>query len=377
MSRTLVVTNDFPPSAGGIQSYVHGMARRQPQGSIVVFASKWAGAAQFDAALGFPVHRYRSSMMLPTPDVASRAASIAREYGCTSVWFGAMAPLAKIAPSLRRRSGIVRAVASTHGHEVGWAAIPGARGALRSMARGLDVVTYLGEYTRSRLAPVVGDRVELRHLPGGVDVDTFHPGVDGFPLRARLGLADRPVVVCVSRLMARKGQDALIRALPNIQRRVPDAALLIVGGGPYKAELERMVTDLGLTRDVVLTGMVPWEALPEYYRAGDVFAMPCRTRRGGLDVEGLGLVYLEASACGLPVVAGDSGGAPDAVIDGTTGLVVSGRSDAQIAAAVTDLLSDADLASGMGIAGRAWAEREWRWETLAARLSSMFLSSAA
>jgi phosphatidylinositol alpha-1,6-mannosyltransferase len=187
-----------------------------------------------------------------------------------------------------------------------------------------------------------------------VDVDTYHPSVDGERVRLRLGLADRPVVVCVSRLVPRKGQDMLIRAMPEIRRRVPDAALLIVGGGPYRATLEKLARQTGVERDVVFTG-----------------AMPCRTRNRGLDVEGLGIVYLEASATGLPVVAGDSGGAPDAVREGETGYVVRGRDVAQLADRVATLLADRDLARQLGAAGRAWVEREWRWETQAQRMAAL------
>ncbi|GAB3811613.1 hypothetical protein GCM10027605_51960 [Micromonospora zhanjiangensis] len=248
--------------------------------------------------------------------MARRAAELARAYDCDTVWFGAAAPLGLLARGLRRRAGIGRAVALTHGHEVGWAALPGARTLLRRIARDSDVVTYLGEYTRTRLARAVDGLTDLRRLAPGVDVEAYHPGVDGAPVRARHGLADRPVVVCVSRLVPRKGQDALIRALPAIRRRVPDAALLIVGGGPYRPALEKLARRVGVDRDVVFTGSVPAAELPMHYAAGDVYAMPCRTRNRGLDVEGLGIVYLEASATGLPVVAGDSGGAPDAVREG-------------------------------------------------------------
>ncbi|GFJ92511.1 hypothetical protein Prum_061530 [Phytohabitans rumicis] len=192
--------------------------------------------------------------------------------------------------------------------------------------------------------------------------------MDGSEIRARHGLADRPVVVCVSRLVPRKGQDALIRAMPAVRRRVPDAALLIVGGGPHRSTLERLA---GPVDGVVFTGSVPAAELPAHYAAGDVFAMPCRTRNRGLDVEGLGIVYLEASATGLPVVAGDSGGAPDAVREGETGYVVSGRDVEQIADRVATLLSDRELASRMGAAGRAWVEREWRWDTQADRMAAL------
>lgn len=371
MSRTLLITNDFPPRPGGIQSFVHNLAVRQPPGSVVVYASSWRDAEKFDADQPFEVVRERTRVLLPTPLVARRAARLARAYDCDTVWFGAAAPLGLLASGLRRRAGIRRAVALTHGHEVGWAALPGARSALRRIGRGVDVTTYLGEYTRVRLARALDGLTELRRLAPGVDVETYHPGVDGEPVRARLGLADRPVVVCVSRLVPRKGQDALIRALPEIRRRVPDAALLVVGGGPYRATLEKLARQAGVERDVVFTGSVPSAELPAHYAAGDVYAMPCRTRNRGLDVEGLGIVYLEASATGLPVVAGDSGGAPDAVREGETGYVVRGRDVAQLADRVATLLADRDLARQLGAAGRAWVEREWRWETQAERMATL------
>ncbi|MFI7427207.1 glycosyltransferase family 4 protein [Micromonospora sp. NPDC049836] len=371
MSRTLLITNDFPPRPGGIQSFVHHLAIRQPAGSVVVYASSWRGAAKFDADQPFEVVRERTKVLLPTPLIARRAAKLARAYDCDTVWFGAAAPLGLLAAGLRRRAGIRRAVALTHGHEAGWATLPGARSALRRIGRGVDVTTYLGEYTRVRLARVLDGVTELRRLAPGVDVDTYHPAVDGERVRVRLGLADRPVVVCVSRLVPRKGQDMLIRALPEIRRRVPDAALLIVGGGPYRAVLEKLARQTGVDRDVVFTGSVPSAELPAHYAAGDVYAMPCRTRNRGLDVEGLGIVYLEASATGLPVVAGDSGGAPDAVREGETGYVVRGRDVAQLADRVATLLADRDLARQFGAAGRAWVEREWRWETQAERMAAL------
>ncbi|MFC0504426.1 glycosyltransferase family 4 protein [Micromonospora costi] len=371
MTRTLLITNDFPPRPGGIQSFVHNLAVRQPTGSVVVYASSWRGADKFDADQPFEVIRERTRVLLPTPLVARRAARLARAYDCDTVWFGAAAPLGLLAAGLRRRAGIRRVVALTHGHEVGWAALPGARAALRRIGRGADVVTYLGEYTRTRLARALDGLTELHRLAPGVDVDTYHPDVDGEPVRTRLGLSDRPVVVCVSRLVPRKGQDMLIRAMPEIRRRVPDAALLVVGGGPYRAALEKLARQAGVDRDVVFTGSVPAADLPAHYAAGDVYAMPCRTRNRGLDVEGLGIVYLEASATGLPVVAGDSGGAPDAVRAGETGYVVRGHDVAQLADRVSRLLADRDLARQLGASGRAWVEREWRWETQAERMAGL------
>ncbi|HEV7825725.1 MAG TPA: glycosyltransferase family 4 protein [Mycobacteriales bacterium] len=375
MTRTLIVTNDFPPRPGGIQAFVHGLAVRQPAGSLVVYAPAWRGAAAFDAAQPFEVVRHPTSLMLPVPDVARRATDLVRTHGCDTVWFGAAAPLGLLAPALRR-AGAERVVAQTHGHEVGWAQLPGARRMLRRIARGADVVTYLGEYTRRRLAAAVDGLTDLRRLPPGVDTEVFRPDVDGTEVRARLGLGDRPVVVCVSRLVPRKGQDVLIRALPEIRRRVPGAALLLVSGGPDAPRLQRLAVHAGVADDVVFTGSVPWEELPRYFAAGDVFAMPCRTRRRGLDVEGLGIVYLEASATGLPVVAGDSGGAPDAVREGETGYVVDGRSVEQVADRVARLLADPGLAARMGAAGRAWVEAEWRWDTLAARMGQLLRPGA-
>lgn len=362
--RTLVVSNDFPPRAGGIQAFVHSLASRQPDGEIVVYAPSWKGAAAFDAEQGFPVVRHPTSLMLPTPDVLRRAREVARAEGCDRVWFGAAAPLGLLARPL----ALTRSVASTHGHEVGWALLPGARQVLRRIGRDVDVVTYLGEYTKARLAPVVP---RLERLPSGVDTELFRPGAGGAEVRSRLGLVDRPVVVCVSRLVPRKGQDVLIRALPAIRRRVPDATLLVVGGGPDLARLERLSREEGVASSVVLTGSVPWAELPAHYDAGDVFAMPCRTRRAGLEVEGLGIVFLEASATGLPVVAGRSGGSPDAVLDGVTGHVVDGRSVAAVAESVGSLLADPERSRAMGAAGRAWVEQEWRWDVLAGRLREL------
>jgi phosphatidylinositol alpha-1,6-mannosyltransferase len=365
--RTLVVTNDFPPRPGGIQAFVHALASRLPDGEVVGYAPAWKGAAAFDAAQRFPVVRHPGSLMLPTPDVLRRARDIAAAEGCDRVWFGAAAPLGLLARPL----AMERSVASTHGHEVGWALLPGARQLLRRIGRDVDVVTYLGDYTRHRLAPALGPRATLAQLSSGVDTALFHPQAGGADVRRRLGLTGRPVIVCVSRLVPRKGQDVLIRALPAVRRRVPDTALLCVGGGPDAPRLQRLAAEHGVAGDVVLTGSVAWEELPAHYAAGDVFAMPCRSRRAGLEVEGLGIVFLEASATGLPVVAGRSGGSPDAVLDGRTGVVVDGTSVAAVADAVAGLLGDPARAKAMGAAGRAWVEQQWRWDVLAERLRGL------
>jgi phosphatidylinositol alpha-1,6-mannosyltransferase len=373
--RTLLVTNDFPPRPGGIQQFLHNLAIRQPDGELVVYASTWRDPKQFDAEQPYPVVRDRTGVLLPTPRVARRVAELARAEGCDRVWFGAAAPLGLLAQGLRKRAGVRRAVGITHGHEIGWAALPAARSALRRIADGNDVLTYLGEYQRVRLAKALGERTRLQRLAPGVDSTMYHPDVDGGSVRARHGLTGRPVIVCVSRLVPRKGQDTLVRALPLVRKAIPDAALLLVGGGPHRPTVQRLARELDVADHVVLTGSVPWSDLPMHYAAGDVFAMPCRTRNRGLDVEGLGIVYLEASAVGLPVIAGDSGGAPDAVREGETGFVVPGRDVETLAARLVELLSDEALRAKMGAAGRAWVEQEWGWDLQARRLRDLLRGS--
>jgi phosphatidylinositol alpha-1,6-mannosyltransferase len=236
---------------------------------------------------------------------------------------------------------------------------------LQRIAGHLDVLTYISEYTRSRLEPALGRRTRLAQLSPGVDVDRFTPDADGAAVRRRYGLGEAPVVVCVSRLVARKGQDVLVAGWPRVLARHPGARLLLVGGGPAEASLRRAVAARGLSDSVVLAGPTPSAELPGHYAAGDVFAMPCRTRRGGLDVEGLGMVFLEAAACGRPVVAGTSGGAPETVQEGVTGHVVDPRSPEAVADLLADLLDDPARARAMGAAGRAWVEQRWSWTTIA------------
>jgi phosphatidyl-myo-inositol dimannoside synthase len=374
MTRVLIVTNDYPPRKGGIQSFVHALATRLPADGVVVYAPAWPGATEFDARQPFPVIRHPRSLMLPLPAVGRRACALLAEYGCDSVLFGAAAPLGLLAPRLRR-AGAQRIVGLTHGHEAGWAALPAARSLLHRIGDEVDVLTYLAEYFRIRLARALSAEAAGRmvRLAPGVDPGEFRPGAGGARIRGQLGIAPgRPVVVCVSRLVPRKGQDMLIRAWPQVRSGlVSDPLLLLVGDGPDRQRLARLADAAGVGDSVVFTGPVSPADLPAYYDAGNVFAMPCRTRRGGLDVEGLGIVYLEASATGLPVVGGDSGGAPDAVLDGETGYVVPGRNVAALAERLTALLSDPAGAAAMGDKGRGWIEREWTWDLVARRLQDI------
>jgi len=371
MTKVLIVTNDFPPRRGGIQSFVHALALRLPADEVVVYAPAWAGAAEFDARQPFPVIRHPRSLMLPLPSVGARACALLAEHGCDTVLFGAAAPLGLLAPRLRR-AGAQRIIGITHGHEAGWAALPGARSLLRRIGDDVDLLTYLAEYFRIRLAKALSPDAAGRmvKLAPGVDPAFFSPGAGGARIRRELGIApDRPVVVCVSRMVPRKGQDTLIRAWPTVSAAVAgDPALLLVGDGPYRPRLARLASEAQVAGSVIFTGPVSWDDLPAYYDAGNIFAMPCRTRRAGLDVEGLGIVYLEASATGLPVIGGDSGGAPDAILAGETGYVVPGRSVDALAQRLIELLADPARATAMGEKGQAWIDREWTWDLVARRL---------
>ncbi|WP_433510059.1 glycosyltransferase family 4 protein [Nonomuraea sp. CA-143628] len=360
MTGVLIVTNDFPPRPGGIQSFVHGLALRTP--GVAVYAPAWQGCADFDRRQPYRIVRHPTSLMLPTPSVARRAAGLLAEQRADTVVFGSAAPLGLLAPGLRA-AGARRVVMLTHGHEASWASAPLFRGALRRIGAHADVVTYLGEYTRARLAAAISPAKLVRLAPG-VDTGQFHPDA----AKAELGLAGRPVVICVSRLVPRKGQDQLIRAWPRVLRAVPESVLLFVGGGPYRGRLEKLARG---HESIRFTGTVPAGSLAGYYAAADVFAMPCRTRLGGVDVEGLGIVFLEASATGLPVIAGASGGAPDAVRHGETGLVVDGTDVAEVAAALIELLGDPERARKMGARGRDWIAGEWTWDLVAARFHAL------
>ncbi|WP_179472664.1 glycosyltransferase family 4 protein [Mycolicibacterium vinylchloridicum] len=374
MTRILLVTNDFPPRRGGIQSYLEQFVNRLAatgEHQLTVYAPKWKGALAYDRAAGYRIVRHPGTLMLPEPGVDRRMRALIAEHGIETVWFGAAAPLALLA-NRARGAGARRVLASTHGHEVGWSMLPVARSALRRIGTDADVVTYVSHYTRGRIASAFGPAAALEHLPPGVDSDRFRPDpVARAELRARHGLGERPTVLCLSRLVPRKGQDMLIKALPEIRRRIDDAVLVIVGGGPYAEDLHKLADTVGVKDNVVFTGAVPGAELPGHYAMADVFAMPCRTRGSGLDVEGLGIVFLEASATGVPVVAGDSGGAPEAVVDGETGRVVDGRSVEQIADAVSGILADSKLAARMGEAGRRWVQTDWSWSAHTARLSEL------
>jgi phosphatidylinositol alpha-1,6-mannosyltransferase len=364
--RVLLVTNDFPPRVGGIQSYLWNIYRRLDGHGIEVrvLAPAFAGDAAFDATCGVEVVRRPRSVAWPTPALERQIRELSRDADVVA--FGAVVPMNLIGPRLDRPL-----VVHTHGFEVAWARVPGLRAALRRICRAASVITVVSDFTRRFVERAVGQPEKIHLLRTGVDLERFSPAADGSDVRARYGLDDRPVVACVSRLVARKGQDQIIRALAVARATVPGAAALIVGGGPMRSRLEARARALGIADAVVFTGEVAEKELAAHYAAGDVFAMPCRSRYAGLEVEGLGLVYLEAQACARPAITGDSGGAPEAVIPEETGLVVPGKASRPLAEALSRLLGDPARARAMGEAGRRFVEREHRWEDVVGRYRTM------
>lgn len=375
--KTLFVTNDFGPRAGGIETFIIGLIERLPKSSIIVYTSAQENTEAYDAEwlrnFGVEVMRDKAKILLPTPRVNRAVARIVSEREIRTVAFGAAAPLAWMSSKLRK-AGAERIVALTHGHEVWWAKVFPFNLILRRIGSTTDSLTYLGDFTRSAISKALTSKsaAAMQKIAPGIDIEHFKE-MDATALRQSLELNEKKVIVSVGRLVHRKGQDFLIESMPQILKQVPDAHLLLVGQGPYRAHLEKLVTKRSLQKNVSFIGRIQYKDLPGYICVGDIFAMPSRSRFAGLEVEGLGIVYLEASACGLPVIAGASGGAPDAVIKGVTGFVVDGTNTEEIAKRSIELLLDENLRRSMGSAGRAWIEKEWRWQIWAGKFSELLV----
>jgi phosphatidylinositol alpha-1,6-mannosyltransferase len=373
VTRTLVVTNDFPTRRGGIESFVLALCERFLPGEVVVYTASMPGGRDLDSRLGFPVVRDPSTMLLPTPAVAARVEDVYLRYGCDRVLFGAAAPLGLLARRLRDL-GAQQIVGMTHGHEAWWARVPATRQLLRRIGDTCDVLTYVSGWCRDVIASALGPAAagRMERLAPGVDTERFFPGCGGAEVRKRFGIeGDAPVVVCAGRMVPRKGQDTLVRAWPKVLTEVPDARLLLVGDGPHRGAVERLVRQQRVAASVLLTGAAAWGEMPGHIDAGDVFAMPSRSRLLGLEVEALGIVALEAAACALPVLAGRSGGAPDTVVDGVTGCVVDPCDETALAGSLVTLLRDGDAAARMGAAGRKRVEQSWTWDAAFARLHDL------
>ena len=371
----LFVTNDFGPRAGGIETFVIGLIERRAFGSTIVYTSAQDDSEEYDQRwkrdFGVTVIRDRSKILLPTPRVARNLKRVIKQEGIRVAAFGAAAPLGLLSASMKS-AGVRKTVALTHGHEVWWARIFPFTCAIRRMGATIDSLTYLGEFTQKAISRSLSKQAvkQMVKIAPGIDVEHFSPQ-DSSELRQELGLDEKKVIVSVGRLVHRKGQDHLIESMPEILAKVPNAHLLVVGRGPYLEHLAKLVAVNNVENHVSFIGRVQYVELPRFICAGDVFAMPSRSRFAGLEVEGLGIVYLEASACGLPVVAGNSGGAPDAVVEGVTGLVVDGTNNTQIADAVITLLTNPQKCKEMGNAGQAWIKENWRWEIWSKRFNEL------
>jgi phosphatidyl-myo-inositol dimannoside synthase len=372
---TLVVTNDFPPRVGGIQRTLEALVRELPADRVAVLCPAWdRAAADYDAAAPFRVLRQRERFLRPMPEVARRIERAVDEVGAEVVLFGATYPLAWLGPRLASRG--VPYLAAAHGFEYWLSLAPGTHALMRyATSRAARVPVMCSAFIARTVRTAVPPNVPVSVLYPGADVDRFRPDLPTGDVREKLGIGDRPLVVCVSRLVRRKGQDVLIRGMDRVRRRVPDAALLLVGGGPDEARLRDLAAGAP-AGSVFFAGQVTEVDLPRHYAVGDVFAMPCRTRRAGLEVEGWGNVFIEAAACGRPVVVGDSGGAREALVDGQTGLLVDGANADEVADAVASLLADPERARAMGEAGRARVERAHRWPAIAERLASWLREAA-
>ena len=344
-----------------------------PPDRVSVLAPSWDGAAGSDAARGYPTFREPQRFIWPSASFLTRILEVAEETKAEVVVFGAASPLAILGPQVAA-AGIPYVVIA-HGFEYWLSMLPGSHALMRRATARASRVTACSEFVGRTVRTAVPGHVPVSILHPGADVSRFHPDLPTQDLRIRHGIGDRPLVVCVSRLVMRKGQDMLIRAMADLQRRIPGAALLIVGAGPHENAL-RGLAAAAPADSVFFAGEVAEEELPRYYAMGDVFAMPCRTRLAGLEVEGWGAVFVEAAACGKPVVVGDSGGARESLVDGETGFLVDGTDIGALVRALGDLLADPGLAARMGRAGRARVERELSWPRLAARLTGWLQAAA-
>jgi phosphatidyl-myo-inositol dimannoside synthase len=367
--RHLLVTNDFPPKIGGIQSYLWELWRRLPPEDVTVLTSAYHGADSFDTAQPFRIVRTREPVLLPSPVITRRIKRLAAQTGAAAVVLDPALPLGLVGPGL----GLPYAVV-LHGAEITVPGrLPAGRQLLARVISGARLVIAAGSYPETEGRRAVGEGgsfPKVVQVPPGVDTTRFRPlaAIDRAAARARLGLpAGGQLVVSVSRLVPRKGMDTLIEAAAILGPDHPDLTVAIAGSGRDRSRLERMVRRSNAP--VRMLGRIPDIDLPSLYGSADVFAMCCRSRWRGLEQEGFGIVFLEAAACGVPSVAGDSGGAAEAVSDGATGLVVAEPDDsAAVAAAIGRLIERPDLASMQGQAARTRAESEFSYDRLAARL---------
>ena len=342
--RLLLITNDYLPKPGGIQQYLGNLVTAYPHPIHVL--------APADAPTGHDelITRHRSRFMWPTPAVAAWAEEQARRFEPDVVLFGAPYPLPWLGPRLRERLGVPYGVLG-HGAEVTIpAAFPITRQLVARPMRRADVLFAVSRFTAGRMARLTGTAPVI--IGAGIDASAFHPDPAGLLHR------DPPVLGSVSRFVPRKHHDWVIEAAAHLRSRGAPVDVLIVGRGRLESRLRRLAERLAVP--VRFEVDVPWSRLGDLYREMDVFCMPCRSRWAGLETEGFGLVFLEAAASGLPVLAGDSGGAPETVVPGETGFVVHSLRDVVEGAEI--LFADRERARAMGAAGRERVEREFTWD---------------
>lgn len=372
----LLVTNDFPPKVGGIQSYLWELWRRLPPERVTVLTAAHSQAAAFDSAQAFRIERTSTPVLLPTPGLLRRVRRLAKEVDAGIVLVDPALPLGLIGPRLGRPYGLI-----LHGAEVTFPArLPVARSMLASVVGGATHIVSAGGYAQAEAERAAGSRTPpTTVVPPAVDTDRFRPlePEEQAKVRAQLGLpTDGPLVVGLTRLVPRKGMDVLIEAAARLAPAHPGLTVAVAGAGRDRSRLERIARRAGAP--VRFLGRVGEESLPGVYGCGDVFAMPCRSRWGGLEQEGFGIVFLEAAACCVPQVAGASGGAAEAVEHGTTGLVVQRPEDAgAVAAAIDELLRDPQRRAAMGLASRSRAVEHFCADVLAARLDEALLEAEA
>lgn len=367
MRPHLLVTNDFPPKVGGIQSYLWELWRRLPPEATTVLTTPHPSAAPFDAAQPMRIVRTRDRVLLPHPGLRRRIRALAHEVGAEIVLLDPALPLGALGPRLGIPYGVV-----LHGAEVTVPArLPGLSALLSGVLRDASMVISAGGYAAGEAERCASREMPVTEVPPGVDIDRFVPLGTQERLRARhrFGLGEGPLVVCLSRLVPRKGFDAVIEAVSQLAPRHPGLQLAIGGAGRDRRRLERLARRVGVP--VVFVGRISDDDVPPFMAMGDVFAAPCRSRWAGLEQEGFGIVFVEAAACGVPAVAGRSGGSHEAVAHGQTGFVVEQPAHpGEVAAAIDDLLSADDQRAAMGMAARKQAERRFSYDRLAAELEA-------
>jgi phosphatidylinositol alpha-1,6-mannosyltransferase len=367
--KHLLVTNDFPPKVGGIQNVLWEWWRRLPPDSFAVLTSPHQAAASFDKEQPYRVERVREPVLLPHPAMVRRVNRLAREMSADFVVLDPALPLGMIGPHLDVPYMVV-----VHGAEI---TVPGriplARPLLSRVLRGATHVIAAGGYPAAEARHAARTNLPLTVIPPGVDVKRFRPLAEDERRDARRLFAvddDAELVVGVSRLVPRKGFDVLIRAASRLASSRPRLRVVIAGAGRDSGRLAKLIHELHAP--VRLLGRVHDDHLPLLYGCADVSAMLCRTRWMGLEQEGFGIVFSEAASCGTPQLAGESGGAAEAVADDLSGLVVRDPRDVgEVSAALDRLLGDESLRKRMAVASRQRALAEFDYDVLSERLATV------